>query len=641
MSVHGLAEDGTMIMNSQQGELYQYNDAVLLSRQNAASVGEKIVGENVLVKDPSHRVIFWPADHTNGYEDFGRTPDLVAKPCVNYKVRETATAEKYESAEKKVPIDIRAENDAPLIWGDDSADTPTYKYEWPEVSSNLGCWRADVPCVFEEDMGAEFPWDAHYDYLMLGGGDVEKSMLTIVFTTVDCPADATLTNDLIGGRMIEVGDEVIDNVPNELQPVIKFRPGPDGNNENAGTDGSYYCKVGYKLRDEQGALSAKEHVITISVLPRDDKPRLDELDTLVTVTEATPYPFKVSGVDPEAVDFDAVVVGCRDKGDLKVCADAGCTQMTKIDCANLGPSGFLLPGQQIDTTSLNKGSHFFYQFIFTSDAINSLSEGLQYNQVDIVFRAKDGSTLGYTFHVTINVVSLNSPPAIAVNNVTDSNINAAVGGERFAGKIVISDPDVGFGDMDVTITLHRSNNGQGPAGTMFVDTSVFEPTQVLEYHEGSKIALRGKIDQINAALATFSLVGQKFARYDVLIHVNDNGYFGQCGDPTKALAYTGELCPLETLTTVHVEFVDQELVNIAVISGAGVGVLALAVAGAVLATRYFNQNAADQGYAPWDEFQADGAVVGNPLYESAGIEGTSNIYQPGKDNEYQQMGSYL
>jgi len=275
--------------------------------------------------------------------------------------------------------------------------------------------------------------------------------------------------------------------------------------------------------------------------------------------------------------------------------------------------------------------------IFTSDAIHGLSEGLQYNTLDVQFRAKNGAPIGYNFGITINVVSLNNPPAIAVNNVTDSNIKAAVGGERFAGKIVISDKDVGFGEMDVTITLHLSDNGKGPSGSMFVDTAAFEPSQIVAYDAETKIHLRGKIDQINAALATFALVGKKFAKYELRIHVNDNGYFGQCGDPTGALIYTGELCPLETTTTVIVEFVDQELVNIAIISGAGVGVLALAVAGAVLANRFFNSGASDQGYAPWDEFSADSVAVGNPLYEASGVQAESQIYQGTKAGEYHAM----
>jgi len=126
-------------------------------------------------------------------------------------------------------------------------------------------------------------------------------------------------------------------------------------------------------------------------------------------------------------------------------------------------------------------------------------------------------------------------------------------------------------------------------------------------------------------------------KYTVTFVVNDNGYTGQCGDPASAtLSWDGVPCPLESKLVVTVVSVDKMLISGTAIAAGGLAAVGLAALAAIAAMRAFNSKAAESGYAPWTNFDADGAILDNPLYESETIEASSPIYN---SKQYVEMGS--
>jgi hypothetical protein len=296
---------------------------------------------------------------------------------------------------------------------------------------------------------------------------------------------------------------------------------------------------------------------------------------------------------------------------------------------------------------------FGYDIIFKSGPITSLRQGLGYQGLQFAF--DDGVSQGDEFNVNINVVSLNEPPAFLINNVSttdsstemDANINK---GSPFRPSLAVTDKDISNGDITITVDISPQDGskfdidvtslGAGLVGR--ASAAVGSSGNVLTYDAQKGISFKGKIDQVNEALRTFTFYPKDDSlgkKYTVTFVVNDNGYTGQCGDAASpTLKWDGVPCPLESKLIFSVTSVDKMLINGSAIAAGGLAAIGLTALVAIAAMRLLNKKAAEDGYAPWNNFDADGGVLDNPLYEKGGIEATSPIYDS-SNKQYVEMSS--
>jgi len=137
------------------------------------------------------------------------------------------------------------------------------------------------------------------------------------------------------------------------------------------------------------------------------------------------------------------------------------------------------------------------------------------------------------------------------------------------------------------------------------------------------------IDNVNELLFAISLNGpQQLAQGQgqvvLKVHVNDNGFVGQCDVPYV----TNAPCPLSADVTVTVQFSsvpDNSLVTVAS-SSAAAGVAGAAAIAAVALFRKFNKKAEDN-YQPWDDETNSDETTVNPLYQESGSKGENPLFE--------------
>jgi hypothetical protein len=448
----------------------------------------------------------------------------------------------------------------------------------------------------------------------------------------------------MGDKRLDTTSVIYRNSPGSLLPLIRFRPGADRSNDNGGY-GNYYCNISYKVRDEEGAVSYKENLISVNVSPVDDPPRLRDGLQLVTAIEQQPKTFFVDAIDVESRSFRVVLKSCKNtQGTFEYCLDDACTTKRPINCASIPTTGLvfepLIKSKKRDAASdLQAGvTSYGYDIIFTSGAIYSLRQGLGYQGLQFAF--DDGVSQGDEFNVNINVVSLNEAPAFILNNVTtteavtnmDVNINK---GTPFRPGLTATDKDIANGDALIDITFDPQD------GSHFtIDTTALGLRNVKSFDEKKGVTFEGKLIQVNEALQTFTFYPKDDSlgkKYTVTFTVNDQGFTGQCGDPASAtLKWDGKPCPLEAKLNVVVRSVDSVLINSTAIAAGGLAAIGVTVLVAVAAMRLFNKKAMDGAYAPWNSFESEASTLDNPLYEASGIEGSSPIYS---SKQYVEMGA--
>jgi hypothetical protein len=501
-----------------------------------------------------------------------------------------------------------------------------------------------------EDFGQTFPFNIPYKYIYVGGDDIEKSNIDIIITSLQCDPLANLSFDLTGDRAIQVGDKIQQRPPGVLAPGIRFRPGPDRNNDNGGF-GSYYCKIGYGTIDKTGAQSVSNRVITISITPVPDPPRLRQQTNIVTAVEMIPKEFLIDAVSPDSSTFDTVVTDCSapGRGRFEICMDQACTQSLRqvftCDQVKASNGGITLNKRtsKRQATPLVPGSQG-YLGIFTSGPLVRPSDGLNYQRLTVAFvtRQSSGSTPANTFDIFFNVIKLNQAPVITVNNDTSSTISITlVDGDKFLPALSVSDIDISLGNLDFDISF-TPNDG---STISFVDRSTNQPmqTNAITATSANSAHLSGKLLTVNSVLGGFVFTPKKMdLTYTFTLVANDNGYSGQCpfGPDGKPLPYdtlvysATSTCPRKTTTQVAVSYVNPSQLKTIALASSGAAVLVLGIIGAALAVRAFNSKAENAGYKPWDVFHESDAVLSNPLYEEAALGGASGIYEAksgGKD----------
>jgi len=451
---------------------------------------------------------------------------------------------------------------------------------------------------------------------------------------------------------LTVGTVIPQNPPGQLVPGFSFLPGPDRSNNDRQTNTNDYCEISYAARDQTGTVSLTTKTISISVTPVNLPPRIGQGSSAVVAVEQIPTEFVINGVDPEGNPFDTYITNCAVTGNdeqFSVCLDVACApnnrqnfKCTDVQTAvasngvglKLSPrispaTGTYPPG----LTAVGPNGYYVY---FTSNKLPSGPAGVGYQTLSVQFVPQQGSSAPlFNFAITFNVIQLNQPPVISVNNVSSSTHSTSLNfGEQFLPALSVYDPDVANGDMTVTINF----SPQDGSTITFVDKNTGLPITVgTTNSQTGEIDMSGKMITLNSNLAGFKFTPASSTptTYTIMMTVNDLGNTGQCPHdnsgnqiPLSSLTVSpGNTCPLTDQTSMTVTYVSTTVVRDAAIGASGAAVFVAGIIAAVLAARAFNQKAESSAYKPWDVFHESDAVLSNPLYEEGTVGGSSGIYE--------------
>jgi hypothetical protein len=444
------------------GALYQYYNGFDYTNPDNSKLitsGQTITGQQVIYMPPQFKY----SDATN--------PALLTLPCFNYLVTETAP-NNFPSNEKQVLITVTHVNVPPFVW-DDPAWPSTLLGAWPTVDAS---WCKDT-CTFQEDFGEQYWWNAGFEYIYLGGNDVEGSILTYELTNIDCFPGTTLLIPLENNRNAIVGDQILQNQPGSLNPTLRFRPARETSNTNrAALDGAaHYCTIGYHVIDDQGAVSSDKS-ITIDITPVNKQPRLDDSVVTIVALEQQKQQFFLDAIDPEGDAFTVSFSGCaKNQGIIELCKDSDCTSTHVLDCSVIydatNPVTVALTDVQAGVTT-SDGLTLPIQGFFTSGPVATFAEGQGYNTIYLSFADNNAvSTFPATqAEVIFDVKVLNTAPVLTVQGQDVPSYSVSVSAtESFTPIVQVVDPDFAgqsFYVMTVDVTLDNTNT---PAVTLNKD----------------------------------------------------------------------------------------------------------------------------------------------------------------------------
>jgi hypothetical protein len=616
--------DSSIVAAKDAGKLYQYYDNFDPLNPNNAM---EISAPDTKVTSGT-RIIYMPPRFKHSFADPASQADRLLIPCVSYYVKEKNTAAKLASPVVDVPITIDHVNNAPWVWNDADrllggiAGTWSFPEAFPSAAQGVNCWAGmNAPvCVWEEDFGEEYWWMTGFRFIHMGGFDIDGGRLDIEVTSLDCYPGATIQVMLAGSELIQVGSKIVNQDNGMLIPALRFRPVKETHNAMFAGRG-YYCKVGYRVRDDQDALSLNEGSVTISITDVNKQPRLESYENEFTAYEEVPYSFQLEVDDPELDAFTTTLVGCEQpRGTFQFCLDEFCQNLHTVDCAAQTP-------QVIPPTANSK----YPIGIFTSGRLESPSDGIQYNVLSFKFQDSVSKFAARPFKVTFNVIRLNTPPVITVDGeVADQHLRSTDFDATFAAQFDVNDKDIAQGYITITVSLDSSK----AEGALLDTTYAAQFATLIKKDDGSVFTFQAELAEAKKAIAVISVSSPVFdaqkypdgvATAVLRVTANDQGNSGQC--PTDTYLRLSN-CPLETTTAVVISWVKPSDNRAAMIGGsaaaAGFGVLAIAAA--AVAFKRMQSGAAKENYLPWDENEEPEEVAVNPLYEGSGLSGTNALY---------------
>lgn len=611
-----------------------------------------------------NKLVYVPPYYGHSFADPTIRPELLIIPCFGYKVQYTfPTAQPVisgSSAELSVQIVLDHINQAPFAWGDPQNELRdnVFKFVWSTVEAPLrgalpaGSDLVCIPkvggatCTYEEDFGERYWWNAGVRYISLGGYDVEYSDLTIEITALNLPDGAQLLPWYDDSKNIKVGDIIPNMKSGALKNVLKFRPEKEMHSRPTNTD--TYASFSYRVVDKEGARSNLPATVSIVVTPVDKPPRMSRQVLDVTVYEGKAKEFPIDAEDPEGLPFDSYLVGCSSKkGKLYVCLDASkrCDPVTNpsnaafVDCKNVPATGIKLPKTQ------NAAGGVDFVGMYLAPQLASVSEGLKYETVFFEFR--DGSVARFApfkFVVNFNVIKINQAPQIFIAGADGVETSepqytaSLVMGTAWSAKIRVDDSDIGFGLLDMNITLDDTFAGSAKFDLASLGNG--GAIQGVKVQKAKSIQFRGALAAANKLLQRLTanldaslMPDSGSATAKIVISVSDNGYTGQCPDST---AFSVRTCAQKDITEITVQWAkpgDNNQVTVAASASAAAFAGVAAVAAALL-FRKFNSKA-ENGYAPWQVDDNDEGVVSNPLYENNGMSGENPLFDA--EGEKQQL----
>jgi hypothetical protein len=621
------------------GALYSYYpgfDPANPQVANLVTSGQSFTNSNVA------RFIYMPPQYK--YSD-ATLPQLLALPCFNYKVTETSPGSNLVSNEKQVLITITHVNVPPFVWDDASWPSTLFPAAnpdangWPTVDAS---WCKDS-CTFLEDFGEQYWWNTGFEYIYLGGDDIQGSDLTYQLSNIDCFPGTTLLIPLDNTRNAVVGDQIARNVHGTLNPTLRFRPARETSDVNrASLDGAaYYCQIQYFVINEYNQQSSTK-TITINITPVNKQPRLDQEVTHIVALEQQKQQFFLSAVDPEGDAFVIAYQGCvQNQGVIELCANVACLTTVAIDCSNvynpLAPVSYpitgVAAGEQVD------GLTAPIQGFFTSGPVATFAQGNAYNTIYFTFADTPASTS--TFPATVaevifDVKVVNNAPVLTIQQQqTDTYSTTSAVDVVFTPAYFVQDADfVGEAfyvmTLDVTFDNTQASNASLNVADLQPLMATYDTCQDGLIVTSTQIHITCGIDSINevlakvAVVAPYTLLSNENGLVVLKATVNDNGFVGQCDVPY----ITNAPCPLTSTVSANIQYVVNPKVSMTTVatSSAAAGVAGAAAIAAVALFRKFNQKA-EESYHPWDNDVNDDSTAVNPLYQASGNSGENPLFE--------------
>jgi len=418
---------------------------------------------------------------------------------------------------------------------------------------------------------------------------------------------------------INVGAVIRSQNNDVLVAALRMKPVAETSDANFPGNKGYYCKISYRVRDQDGAVSINEGSVSISIAHVNKQPRVTENDVMFTAYELTPFQFQIKVVDPEGDDFTMTLVSCEyNRGTYMFCNDEACSQTTTVDCSSTA-------AQVIPVTSNVE----FPMGQFTSAKLGDISEGIEYNTLTFTFADGKSAFPVRAVKVIFNVIKLNTPPVITLDGeIANQHLRNVDAGAAFTAKFGADDADAEQGILNVIVSLDNTN-----AVGAKIDFSTF-PSYAVQTGENSiafesdLFSIQDAIKSINVIAPTQTEVGSTNAV--LTLAINDNGNTGQC--PTDTFLRTSS-CPLETKTSVVITWTKASDSTAAMIGGSSAAA-AFGAIGAIAAAVLFRraQSKATEGYQPWDQNDMDESIVSNPLYQQSGNSGENPLFESPSNN---------
>lgn len=528
-----------------------------------------------------------------------------------------------ETATKKFDVVVAPVNQAPYS---KKETFMTNWLSWPVSYADIdpaACATVDQEtgskCVFDQNLGVEYPNLPASEALYVFGGDVDSAHLTVRITEVACPAAAQLDVMSTGQRV--VAGMLIDQsafVSNSWKSVIRFKPTQDGS-------GDPYCSFKYVVND--GLLDSAENQVVIAINFQPLPPRSENYRFFAPALEKTP--FKVAartvndvfnGVTTNVFITKMTVTSCN--GDLtSVLEIAG----TTVNCASL-PVVINVASNADDTDSSAGKEHAFTGFWTpTGNSVQGFSVQVTYEDSHT-----PTALVSAPYTISFSYRKVNQGPQLQFitgsQTVDDFGVDilnrVAVrlqGGS--AGTSIghnVTDKDIGEGEMVVRVHTIGGNTADLKATFIFTNNLVWSTTT--EENGWVASGLMSTVVQELSAL-TLDINSDKETSFNVSITVEDGGATGACSETqvTPCNKIAKSLVVITTTKTANVT-------AIALAAGAGGAALAAAAAAAI-AWRALREPPTES-YNPWEMDDSTEGTVMNPLFEASTKSGNNAIYEP-------------
>jgi hypothetical protein len=622
------------VSSARDGKLYNYYAGFDPTSPNAAM---EITDGEILT---SAQVIYMPPQFK--YSDAKRAA-LLTLPCFTYRVEETnETPNNLISNDKEVIVTVTHVNVAPYHWEQPSPAWPVAVLgteeawpvagNWPFVNDTV-CWNT---CTFEQDMGAQFYWEAVPEYIFLGGNDIEGDKVDYEISSLQCHPGAFLLgpyeNDPVKGQ-IKVGDVLAKGErAGDLLPLIRFKPAPE-------TNGQDYCRIGYKVKDANGAYSA-EKIVTIHITTSNKQPRLSDRSNklLVGAVEQKKTPFSFTAVDPEGDAFHLGFMGCSSTlGLIEFCKTSACEEMFTINCQdNAYPLAAPVLLTEIATNEMVNGRLMPIQGFFTSGDIE-VTRVENYNSVYFELKDSVSTFPASKAWIQFDVVVINTAPILTIAGEDRAEYALTLlPTDDFLPVFTAEDPEVASSEAfyyTVTATIDVTN-----AFNAKFDLAYLAPfAEGCSLDEGSRVFTETSLEYscthaaVNQFLGGIKVIHPNNGPLQPLegtatmkIVLNDNGFSGQCDVNHQ----NDDPCLLTDSIDITLQWVGTPPSNmVGIASGAAAaGVAGAAAIAAVALFRRLNKKA-EESYQPWDQNDADDATAVNPLYQESGSKGENPLFE--------------
>jgi len=148
-----------------------------------------------------------------------------------------------------------------------------------------------------------------------------------------------------------------------------------------------------------------------------------------------------------------------------------------------------------------------------------------------------------------------------------------------------------------------------------------------EYRD--RVSWTSSIEQANLYVATLSFNAESQGDYQIQVTVKDNGATGRYCPPGKYYLPGQTSCPRTTVANIYAAGLTNTNAVVALSTGVGAGVLALAAIGTLIGAKFFKPKET-QGWNEWNEENIGDVALSNPFYEQETRLHKNSIYESGR-----------